>query len=112
MTSFAVCYLFAFANPVHEQRSAQIIRARCADAFVSLSSDVLPRIREWPRLSTTLLDAYLAPIVASYARELADGLDGAGLVTKRRFLMQSNGCVMPLAAAGEGNGVVHSRWLM
>ena len=108
VTSFAVCYLFAFANPSHEQRTAEIIRSRCAEAFVSLSSDVLPRIREWPRLSTTLLDAYLAPVVASYARELSGGLDGAGLATKRRFLMQSNGGVMPLAAAGEGSGVAHT----
>ena len=108
VTSFAVCYLFAFANPAHEQRTGEMIRARCANAFVSLSSDVLPRIREWPRLSTTLLDAYLAPVVASYARELSHGLDGAGMATRQRFLMQSNGGVMPLATAGEGTGVAHT----
>jgi N-methylhydantoinase A len=108
VTSFAVCYLFSFANPAHEQRTADLIRSRCPEAFVSLSSEVLPRIREWPRLSTTLLDAYLAPVVASYARELSDGLDRAGLHTRRRFLMQSNGGVMPLTAAGEGTGVAHT----
>ncbi len=108
VTSYAVSYLFAFANPAHERRTGEIIRARCPGAFVSLSSDVLPRIREWPRLSTTLLDAYLAPVVASYARELDQGLDTAGLATRQRFLMQSNGGVMPLAAAGEGTGVAHT----
>jgi N-methylhydantoinase A len=93
--SFAICFLFSFMNPAHEARAAQIIRAAVPAAVISRSSAVLPRIREWPRLSTTLLNAYLAPVLARYTGDLADGLDGLGVVTKQRFLMQSNGGLSP-----------------
>ena len=53
-TSIAVCYLFSYANPAHENRTREVILEESPDAHVSLSSEVLPRIREWPRLSTTL----------------------------------------------------------
>jgi len=56
-TSIAICYLFSYANSAHEERSREIILEEFPDAHVSLSSEVLPRIREWPRLSTTLLNA-------------------------------------------------------
>jgi len=103
--SFAICFLFSFTNPAHERRAAAIVRAAVPGASVSCSSAVLPRIREWPRLSTTLLNAYLAPVLARYCRDLADGLDRAGVTTRRRFLMQSNGGVMPLAADAETHTV-------
>ncbi|MGE3935800.1 MAG: hydantoinase/oxoprolinase family protein [Rhodospirillaceae bacterium] len=103
--SFAVCFLFSFMNPAHERRAAAIVREAVPDAFVSCSSAVLPRIREWPRLSTTLLNAYLAPVLAGYCRDLAAGLDRAGVATRQRFLMQSNGGVMPLAAEAEAHAV-------
>ena len=78
------------------------------DLSVSLSSDVLPRIREWPRMSTTLLNAYLEPVLVRYLTHLAAGLDEAGLRTRQRFLMQSNGGVMPFAAAVGGGKTVHT----
>src|SRR5262249_15990700 len=53
--SIAVCYLFSFMNPAHEQETRVLIAEEFPDAHVSLSSDVLPRVREWPRLSTTLV---------------------------------------------------------
>src|SRR5262249_38700514 len=56
--SIAVCFLFSFANPAHEQEARAVIQAEW-QVPVSLSSEVLPRIREWPRLSTTLVNAYL-----------------------------------------------------
>src|SRR5262249_39122595 len=60
--SIAVCFLFAFANPAHEQEARAVIAAEW-QVPVSLSSEVLPRIREWPRLSTTLVNAYLEPVL-------------------------------------------------
>jgi N-methylhydantoinase A len=69
---------------------------------------VLPRIREWPRLSTTLLNAYLEPVLVRYIADLARGLDAVGLTTPRRFLMQSNGGVMPFDAAITGGKTVHT----
>jgi N-methylhydantoinase A len=106
--SIAVCYLFSFMNPAHEQRTRALIHAEFPAVHVSLSSEVLPRIREWPRLSTTLLNAYLEPVMVRYIAHLNEGLDAAGLTTQQRFLMQSNGGVMPFSAAIAGGRTVHT----
>jgi N-methylhydantoinase A len=106
--SVAVCYLFSFANPAHEQQTRALIHEEFPDVPVSLSCGVLPRIREWPRLSGTLLNAYLEPVLVRYIAHLNKGLDEAGIVTPQRFLMQSNGGVMPFAAAIAGGRTVHT----
>jgi len=106
--SIAVCYLFSFMNPRHEQETRALLREECPAVHVSLSSEVLPRIREWPRLSTTLLNAYLEPVIVQYVGHLNRGLDEAGLSTQQRFLMQSNGGVMPFSAAIAGGRTVHT----
>jgi N-methylhydantoinase A len=106
--SIAVCYLFSFANPAHEEETRRLIRAEHPDAHVSLSSEVLPRLREWPRLSTTLINAYLEPVMIHYIDHLNTGLDQAGVRTQQRFLMQSNGGVMPFSAAIAGGRTVHT----
>src|SRR5580692_2233343 len=100
--SIAVCYLFSFMNPAHEQETRALIQAECPRLHVSLSSEVLPRVREWPRMSTTLVNAYLEPVLVRYIDHLNKGLDAAGVRTRQRFLMQSNGGVMPFAAAIAG----------
>src|SRR4029079_16158211 len=79
-------------------------------AQVSLSSEVLPRIREWARLSTTLLNAYLEPVMVRYIAHLNSGLDSGRVRTRKRFLMQSNGGVMPFSAAIAGGRPVHTRF--
>jgi N-methylhydantoinase A len=106
--SIAVCYLFSFMHPAHEQRTRALILQEHSGIHISLSSEVLPRIREWPRLSTTLLNAYLEPVLVDYVRHLNDGLDEAGISTPQRFLMQSNGGVMPFSAAIGGARAVHT----
>lgn len=107
-TSIAICYLFSYANSAHEERSREIILEEFPDAHVSLSSEVLPRIREWPRLSTTLLNAYLGPVLVDYIGDLNRGLDDGGVTTQQRFLMQSNGGVMPFTAAVQGGKTVYT----
>jgi N-methylhydantoinase A len=106
--SIAVCYLFSFTNPAHEDDTRALIREEFPSVHVSLSSEVLPRIREWARLSTTLLNAYLEPVMVHYIGHLASGLDDAGVRTQQRFLMQSNGGVMPFTAAIAGGRTVHT----
>jgi N-methylhydantoinase A len=108
VASVAVCYLFSFMNPAHEQRSAALVREVFPEAHISLSCEVLPRVREWPRLSATLLNAYLAPVLVTYIADLEKRLGAAGVTTPQRFLMQSNGGVMPFAAALTGHKTVHS----
>jgi N-methylhydantoinase A len=106
--SIAVCYLFSFMHSAHEERTRTLIHAEWPDVQVSLSSEVLPRIREWARLSTTLLNAYLEPVMVHYIDHLNRGLDAAGVQTPQRFLMQSNGGVMPFSAAIAGGRTVHT----
>jgi len=106
--SIAVCYLFSFMNPAHEEKSGALIREVFPEAHISLSCEVLSRVREWPRLSATLLNAYLAPVLVTYVADLERRLGAAGVTTQQRFLMQSNGGVMPFAAAVTGHKTVHS----
>ena len=87
---------------------AQIILEEYPGVSVSLSSEVLPRIREWARMSTTLLNAYLEPVLVRYIDHLNRGLDDAKVGTQQRFLMQSNGGVMPFTAAIGGGRTVHT----
>jgi len=108
VASIAIVFLFSYMNAGHEQRARDVILEVWPEADVSLSSDVLPRIREWPRMSTTLLNAYLEPVLVHYISDLAAGLDTAGVQTKQRFLMQSNGGVMPFQAAIAGGKTVHT----
>src|SRR3984957_4702081 len=106
--SIAVCYLYSFMNPAHEQETRALIPEECPQLHVSLSSEGLPRIREWPRMSTTLVNAYLEPVLVHYIDHLNRGLDQAGVSTGQRFLMQSNGGVMPFSAAIAGGRTVHT----
>ena len=106
--SIAVCYLFSFMNPAHEEETRVLIHDQFPAVQVSLSSEVLPRIREWARLSTTLLNAYLEPVMVRYIAHLNGGLDFSGVCTPQRFLMQSNGGVMPFSAAISGGRTVHT----
>jgi len=90
----AVCYLFSFRNSLHEERTAEILAEEEPAWRISLSSRVLPVIREYPRLSTTVVDAYVGPIMESYLVNLDRRLKERGITTPQIFLMQSNGGLM------------------
>jgi N-methylhydantoinase A len=90
----AVCYLFSFRNPAHEDRTAEILAEEEPGWRISLSSRVLPVIREYPRLSTTVIDAYVGPIIERYLVNLDRRLKDHGIATPQIFLMQSNGGLM------------------
>ena len=75
--AIAVCLLHAYLNPAHEQRIKQILQEECPDAYLSVSSEVLPLYREFERFSTTCLNAYVGPRVASYVGRLQSGLRDA-----------------------------------
>ena len=99
VSAVAVCYLFGFRNPDHEERTARIVEAEAPEWRVSLASRVLPTIREYPRLSTTVIDACVGPIVETYLTRLADELMRSGVTTPQLFLMQSNGGLMRIDVA-------------
>lgn len=106
--SVAVCLLFSFANPIHEQQVRQILEAEIPGIRVRLSSEVLPRIREWPRISTMLLGSSLEPLLIDYIKSLAEGLTSRGLRYDRLFLMESNGGLMPFSAVMAGGRAVQT----
>lgn len=88
----AVCLLFAFAHPEHEQRVGEELREALPGVHVSLSSEVLPEFREYERFSTTAADAYLAPRLAAYLKNLQRKAEEAGLPAP--LIMQSSGGVV------------------
>src|SRR5262245_17488107 len=99
--SIAVCLLFSFLHPAHEARVRDIIREEMPACSISLSSEVLPQIREYYRLSTTVINAYLQPILARYIGELERRLAGAGVTTRQAYIMQSNGGMATFAGAAD-----------
>jgi N-methylhydantoinase A len=96
--AIAICLLNSFANPAHELLVKDIVVAKAPDLRLSVSYEVLPEIKEYERTSTTVINAYVMPIVASYLRSLRAGLDAAG-IPARLMLMQSNGGIASDAAA-------------
>ena len=98
--AIAVTLLFAFKNPAHELAVAEYLRARLPDIPIALSHQISPEWREFERTSTTVMDAYLAPVVRKYldtlVGSLSDRLPGGGL-----HVMESNGGVMSAASASE-----------
>jgi N-methylhydantoinase A len=98
--AIAVCLINSFANPAHELAIKEIIGRKAPHLPLSVSCEVLPEIKEYERTSTTVIDAYVKPIVATYLLALRAGLDGAG-IPARLLLMQSNGGLTTDRAAAE-----------
>ena len=96
--AIAVSLLHAYANPEHERAIGDLLEREFPGLWVSLSHRVLPIIREYERTSTTVLNAYVQPTVASYLGALRRQLDDVG-VAAPLLIMQSNGGIMSSAAA-------------
>ena len=88
--AIAVCLIHSYANPEHELMIKEIISRKAPGLPFCISFEVLPEIKEYERTSSTTINAYVMPIVASYLASLRKNLDGAG-VTVPLLLMQSNG---------------------
>ncbi len=96
----AVCFMNSFANPAHEHAAAEIVRAEMPGAYVSVSTEVLPSIRFYERVSTTALNAYVGPKLLHYLDQLVGRLGGIGF-GGLLLIMQSNGGVISPQAARE-----------
>jgi N-methylhydantoinase A len=95
----AVCYFHAWRDAAHERETAEILSAALPDAYVSLSSSVLPQIKEFERVSTTIVNAYVGPVLARYLTRLEARLAEAGY-RGPTLIIQSHGGVAPIAEAG------------
>ena len=98
VTSLAICFLHAYANPVHERLAAEAIARRFPQLSLSLSCDIAPEIREYPRAVTTVANAYVRPIAETYLDTLEAALKRAG-IPGGLFLMLSNGGLTHVAEA-------------
>jgi len=129
--SLAVCFLFSFANPAHERQVAAALKN--LGLPLSVSHEILPEFREFERLSTVVINAYLAPRMGTYLHNLEHRLRAAGAnhgavrarhgvpLHQRIYVMQSNGGISTAARAGQqpvrtilsgpAGGVVASAWL-
>ena len=96
----AVCLLHSYTNPAHEKAIGRAIGAALPNVALSLSCEVLPEFKEYERMSTTAINAYVAPIVGSYLRVLEKAVADIG-VASNVYVMQSNGGTTTAAAAAE-----------
>ncbi|MBI4506430.1 MAG: hydantoinase/oxoprolinase family protein [Chloroflexi bacterium] len=100
IAAVAVCLLHSYANPDHEQRVGALARELLPEAFVSVSSDIHREYREYERTSTTVMNAYLGPVVGRYLQRLGERLSELRF-GGRILIMQSSGGVMSLDAAAK-----------
>jgi N-methylhydantoinase A len=90
----AICLIHSYANPDHERRVAELVRAHMPEAFVSISSEVLPEYREYERAMTTILDAFVKPYTRDYVLRAEEAIHGLVARPVPFLIMQSNGGVI------------------
>ena len=100
----AVCLLHAHLHPAHEQRLGEILRAELPGIPVSLSSEVTREQQEYERTATTVVNAYVAPLMGRYVADLRGGLDAAGVAAPLTVL-QSSGGTMTADGRGDAAGL-------
>lgn len=98
--AIAVCLLWSFQEPKHEDRVAEIVREMAPDVYLSVSSDLAPVLGEYERTATTAMNAYLGPHVQRYMTNLDNSLRGRGMTGTLRIL-DSGGGVIPPDRCGE-----------
>jgi len=119
LEAVAVCFLYSFLDPTHERAAAALIRARLPGCHLSLSSEISPEFREYERLSTTVLNAYLGPLISRYVSRFADEVRRLG-IPRAPFINQSNGGIISVTTAarhpvrtllsGPSAGVIGAAW--
>ena len=97
--SVAVCLLFSFKRPEHEEVVRRMFKEIAPNVNVSISSEVAPEIREYYRMSTTVVNAYLNPLLGHYLEGLEGRLRQLGVTTDQRYIIRSNGGVASFGAA-------------
>lgn len=115
VNSIAVSLLFSFINPAHERRVKEIIEEEYPGVYTTLSSELVPEFREYPRTSTTILNAYLGPVMKDYVNNFQNSVKRIG-VKVEPYVTQSNGsiisiketieCPIKTAVSGPSAGVI------
>ena len=118
--AIAVCTLFSFINPAHEERIGQIIEEEFPEAYVTLSSRLAPEFREFSRMSTTVMNSYLGPVMKKYVNNFRSSIEGLGIKVEP-YVTQSNGsiisiketidCPIKTALSGPSAGVIAAAYI-
>jgi N-methylhydantoinase A len=87
----AICFLHAFSNPANEQAAGELLARLLPGVAISLSSDVLPQIKEFERSSTTVINAYVKPLTVGYLGKLASGVVEAGFRAPLQIMLSNGG---------------------
>lgn len=95
----AICFLHSYRNANHELQAADVVRRVLPNAYVCTSSEVLPEFREYERVSTTVLNAYLGPVISGYVGRLKQRLRDSGINGKISIVQSSGGIMMAEAAS-------------
>ena len=93
--ALAICFLFSFINPLHETKALEITCEILPEAFISVSHIIVPEFREYPRVSTTILNAYLGPIMQRYLNNFERSVKEAGIKVDP-YITQSNGGILSI----------------
>jgi N-methylhydantoinase A len=96
--AIAICFLYSFVRSEHEMRAKRILQDECPDVFICASHEIAPEFREFERLSTAVVNAYLGPVMRGYISRLAPRLEALGM-TATPHMTQSNGGVIGFEAA-------------
>jgi N-methylhydantoinase A len=97
--SVAICFLHAFTNPANESEAARLLAEHLPNMPVSLSSDVLPQIKEFERSSTTVVNAYVKPLTGRYLRRVSAGVREAGFAAPLQIMLSNGGIASAETAA-------------
>jgi N-methylhydantoinase A len=104
----AICFMHAYADPAHERAAAEVVREVLPDAFLSVSSAVLPTIRFYDRISTTVLNAYVGPVLRDYLHSLSSGLAEVGFGGVLLIMQSGGGVARPEATLARPAGTLLS----
>jgi N-methylhydantoinase A len=118
--SVAVCFLFSYLNPDHENRARDILARSLPNAFITTSSSVAPQFREFERFTTAALSAFIGPKIGGYIAHLEKALSGAGMSAELRIMASNGGVATPAMAmekpaltllSGLAAGVLGGAWI-
>ncbi|MFK2826433.1 hydantoinase/oxoprolinase family protein [Bacillus sp. B190/17] len=91
--AIAVSYVWSFLNPEHEKRTAELIREHFPGAYISLSTEIFPQIREYTRVSTTVVNAYIGPMLKRYIHSLEALFQELGYQKEIRYVQNNGGVI-------------------
>jgi N-methylhydantoinase A len=100
VTAIAICFLHSYREPAHERRAGEALRQMLPEAYITLSSDVLPEFREFERMSTTVLNAYMGPRMGTYMERLLKRVEAIGIAAEINTV-HSNGGLMSVQTVRE-----------